>query len=76
MSSRRPAGDSSGSWRKSSWSGASGDCIEVASLARATIHIRDSKDPSGAVLSFSASEWSVFINSLHNGQLDRKTRMT
>lgn len=72
MSSRRSAGESSGPWRKSSWSGVNGDCIEVAGLTGATIRIRDSKNPNGAMLSFSASEWNVFIDSLQKARFDRK----
>ncbi|MGW0734288.1 DUF397 domain-containing protein [Streptomyces sp. NPDC002851] len=51
-------------WCKSSYSGggsSGGDCIEVADLASSTA-VRDSKDPAGAALVFSADHWSAFIS--------------
>ncbi|MFE1786042.1 DUF397 domain-containing protein [Streptomyces sp. NPDC059506] len=48
-------------WFKSSYSsGEGGDCVEVAASAGA-VHVRDSKDRSGPVLSFAADEWSAFV---------------
>ncbi|MBY8878868.1 DUF397 domain-containing protein [Actinacidiphila acidipaludis] len=48
-------------WRKSSHSGnEGGDCVEVAACP-ATVHVRDSKDPEGPVLTFSAAAWSAFL---------------
>ncbi|MGP3968799.1 DUF397 domain-containing protein [Streptomyces sp. 6N223] len=56
------------SWRKSSHSGTNGDCVEVAAFAahdgRA---VRDSKDPSGPVLTFGDAEWSAFISGAKRG---------
>jgi hypothetical protein len=47
------------SWKKSSASGG-GACVEVAQ-AGGMIFIRDSKDPSGSVLTFSRKEWGAFL---------------
>ncbi|MCZ2525376.1 DUF397 domain-containing protein [Streptomyces sp. HB2AG] len=48
-------------WFKSSYSsGEGGDCVEVAASADA-VHVRDSKDRSGPVLSFAADEWAAFV---------------
>ncbi|WP_404816419.1 DUF397 domain-containing protein [Streptomyces thermolineatus] len=48
-------------WHKSSYSGSEGgQCVEVAASAGA-VHVRDSKDRSGPVLSFAADEWSAFV---------------
>ncbi|MFR9758231.1 DUF397 domain-containing protein [Streptomyces sp. TR06-5] len=48
-------------WYKSSYSGTSGgDCVEVATVS-ATVHIRDSKDPSRGCLSVAQASWSTFI---------------
>ncbi len=47
-------------WRKSSYSGNSGNCIEVAELDHAIV-VRDSKDPNGPVLVFGAGSWRVFV---------------
>ncbi|MDJ0346987.1 DUF397 domain-containing protein [Streptomyces sp. H10-C2] len=48
-------------WRKSSHSGSEGgQCVEVATCP-GTIHVRDSKDPAGPALAFSADAWSAFV---------------
>ena len=48
------------SWRKSTYSGANGgNCIEVADLP-GTVAVRDSKDPDGPALLFTAAEWAAF----------------
>ncbi|WP_078500606.1 DUF397 domain-containing protein [Wenjunlia vitaminophila] len=50
------------SWRKSSYSGSGGgDCIEIA-CAEDTVHVRDSKDPEGPMLTFSSTQWLTFIS--------------
>ncbi|ORT54057.1 DUF397 domain-containing protein [Streptomyces sp. CB03238] len=49
------------SWRKSSYSGGDGDdCVEVATCP-STIHVRDSKVPSGPQLALSPAAWSSFV---------------
>ena len=75
MSSQRPAGDTYGPWTKSSRSGFSGDCIEVAGLTGDTIHVRDSKNPNGPVLRFVASGWNAFIGGVNDGRFDREPRI-
>ncbi|SEN06096.1 protein of unknown function [Actinacidiphila rubida] len=48
-------------WRKSTHSGTNGgDCVEVAACPQ-TVHVRDSKDPEGPVLTFPAAAWSAFL---------------
>ncbi|NUK01012.1 DUF397 domain-containing protein [Streptomyces lunaelactis] len=48
-------------WFKSSYSGAEGgECVEVANATRA-VHIRDSKVPSGPVLTVSPHTWAGFV---------------
>ncbi|GIJ32265.1 DUF397 domain-containing protein [Micromonospora sediminimaris] len=47
-------------WRKSSRSGSSDQCVEVATSHR-VVGVRDSKDPAGPVLSFEAYAWRVFV---------------
>ncbi len=47
-------------WRKSSYSGNSGNCVEVADLGQA-VAVRDSKDPQGAVLVFAPSAWRALV---------------
>ncbi|NEC10203.1 DUF397 domain-containing protein [Streptomyces sp. SID7909] len=48
-------------WRKSSYStGNGGECVEFAATA-ACVHIRDSKQTSGPVLSVASAAWSGFV---------------
>lgn len=47
-------------WRKSSYSGAVGNCVEVADCP-GTVHVRDSKDTGGPVLSFGTGAWAAFV---------------
>ncbi|SDP36538.1 DUF397 domain-containing protein [Lentzea jiangxiensis] len=49
------------SWRKSSYSGGTEDdnCVEVSLSADALV--RDSKNPSGGVLTFSFAAWKNFL---------------
>ncbi|MEV7089723.1 DUF397 domain-containing protein [Streptomyces sp. NPDC093085] len=47
-------------WRKSSHSGSEGgDCVEVSPCPHA-IHIRDSKNPTGPVLTLAPGAWAAF----------------
>jgi hypothetical protein len=48
-------------WIKSSWSLSNGDCVEVAVPAAGRVAVRDSKNASGPVLSFTAGEWKTFL---------------
>ncbi|MDI5940133.1 DUF397 domain-containing protein [Micromonospora sp. PTRAS2] len=50
----------SATWRKSTRSNGSGDCVEVAGLP-GKIGLRDSKDPAGPVLIFEQAPWAAFI---------------
>ncbi|WP_055590780.1 DUF397 domain-containing protein [Peterkaempfera griseoplana] len=48
-------------WRKSSYSGANGQCVEVAVPGPAAVAVRDSKDPHGPSLTFSPEAWAAFV---------------
>lgn len=54
---------------KSSFS-AGGNCVEVAWTSNGAINVRDSKDPGGAILNFSRSEWKAFTDGVRNGEFD------
>ncbi|MDX3074911.1 DUF397 domain-containing protein [Streptomyces sp. MI02-7b] len=48
-------------WFKSSYSGDDGgQCVEVASGATA-VHVRDSKDRNGPMLTFPPDAWAAFV---------------
>ncbi|WP_433114496.1 DUF397 domain-containing protein [Micromonospora sp. CA-246542] len=49
-------------WRKSRRSGSSGgNCVEVADNLPGVVGVRDSKDPTGPVLTFGPSAWRAFV---------------
>jgi len=56
-------------WRKSSHSGAHGDCVEVADLSLA-IGIRDSKSPGEPFLRVDEAQWARFLAEVKTGALD------
>ena len=58
-------------WFKSSYSSSSeGDsCVEVATTTW-TVGVRDSKDPTGPVLTFNPHRWNDFINKAKASQFD------
>ena len=58
------AASSRAAWRKSSHSGANGDCIEVARPATGLIAVRDSKDPGGPRLAFTPGQWMAFTTAV------------
>jgi len=66
-----PAADLEGaSWRKASRSNTQGNqCVEVAKLKRG-IAVRDSKDPYGPKLMFTAGEWDAFLDGVKSGEFD------
>ena len=48
-------------WRKSSYSGQSGNCVEVARNLPGLVAIRDSKEPDGPRLVVSSEAWQTFL---------------
>lgn len=58
-------------WFKSTFSQAGGDCVEIAHLDGGGVGVRDSKNPSGAVLTFTPAEWDAFLAGARDGQFDR-----
>ncbi|AHH15861.1 hypothetical protein DUF 397 [Nocardia nova SH22a] len=49
-------------WFKSTHSGGSQDCVEVAFLTDGMVGVRDSKNPAGPALVFTPSEWDAFTS--------------
>ncbi|WP_433892248.1 DUF397 domain-containing protein [Streptomyces sp. CA-111067] len=57
-------------WTKSSYSGSNGgDCVEVAAGSPGTVPVRDSKNPHGPQLTFTAPAWTAFLTALRTGDL-------
>jgi hypothetical protein len=50
-------------WRKSTRSGNSGNCVEVADAARVVL-VRDTINRGGGTLAFTVEAWQGFISSL------------
>jgi hypothetical protein len=57
-------------WRKSTRSGSTGQCVEVADL-HDEIRVRDSKHSDGPTLSFAHADWAAFIDRVKTGMYDR-----
>ncbi|MFE6869150.1 DUF397 domain-containing protein [Kitasatospora sp. NPDC057692] len=59
---------SPGEWRKSSYSGAQSECVEVALDTAEVVPVRDSKDPGGPALVFQADAWASFVAGVKGGE--------
>lgn len=57
---------SKAAWGKSTYSGANG-CVEMA-FVDGQVGVRDSKDPEGPMLVFTAHEWEAFLAGAREGQ--------
>ncbi|MCF3145589.1 DUF397 domain-containing protein [Streptomyces platensis] len=55
-------------WFTSSYSNNGGNCIEVAANIPGVIPVRDSKDPNGPALTFTANGWSSFVAAVKGGE--------
>ncbi len=55
-------------WRKSSYSSNTGNCVEVARNLPGVVAVRDSKDPDGPTLVFTADEWRAFVSGARAGE--------
>ncbi len=56
------------SWRKSSYSGNGGNCVEIAPDFVDLLPVRDSKDPEGPALVFPADAWRSFVAAVQAGE--------
>jgi hypothetical protein len=58
------------SWRKSSRSGAVGNCVEVAQLPSGEIAVRNSRFPQGPALVYTQAEIEAFVAGAKAGEFD------
>ncbi len=56
-------------WRKASSSVGNGACVELAPI-EGMVAVRDSKDPAGPVLRYTAAEWNAFLDGAKKGEFD------
>ncbi len=49
-------------WRKSTFSGDQGNCVEVADGIAGVVPVRDSKNPQDPALRFAPEAWSAFVD--------------
>jgi Domain of unknown function (DUF397) len=58
-------------WYKSTFSnGSGGACVEVASNLAGIVAVRDSKNPEGPRLTFTATTWSAFVAGIKHREFD------
>jgi hypothetical protein len=60
-------------WRKAIASQGNGNCVEMAALPDGSVAVRDSKNPDGAILTFTRSEIRAWIAGARDGEFDDLT---
>ena len=55
-------------WFKSTYSNTGGNCVEVCTSLPDAVAVRDSKDPSGAALTFEPAEWRRFVQGIKRSE--------
>jgi hypothetical protein len=59
-------------WRKSTYSGPDGNCVEVAFAVDGNVAVRDTKNNGyGPVLAFAPDEWDTFLTGVAAGEFRR-----
>lgn len=58
------------SWRRSRYSGANGNCVELAPLHSGDVAVRNSRFPDGPVLIYTRDEMAAFLSGARAGEFD------
>jgi len=58
------------SWRKSTYSGCLGNCVEVATLYGGEVALRNSRHPSGPALVFGQDEMAAFLTCVKGNKFE------
>ncbi len=56
-------------WAKSSYSNSFSNCVEVRADPSGAVAVRDSKDRSGPILTFTHGQWGAFLAGIKEGEL-------
>jgi hypothetical protein len=64
----RSATPHNNSWKKSSYSAANGNCVEVARIDDGYIGVRDSKDAARFALAFPSAAWRAFTTEVKSNR--------
>lgn len=56
-------------WRKSSYSGGEGNCLEAARMTTGRAGVRDSKVSGGDTLIFPPEAWDGFVQEIRRGRI-------
>jgi hypothetical protein len=59
-------------WFKATDSSAGDNCVEVSFADNGDVGVRDSKNPNGAILEYTADEWAAFTAGVRKGEFDAK----
>jgi len=57
-------------WRKSTYSEGGGECVETAVLPDRRVAVRHSRQPDGAMLLYTPTEWDAFLKGARDGEFD------
>ncbi|WP_210594355.1 DUF397 domain-containing protein [Streptomyces sp. GESEQ-35] len=58
-------------WIKSRHSNAEGNCVELAALVDGGVALRNSRDPDGPALVYTAAELAAFLAGAKDGEFDQ-----
>ncbi|WP_167474817.1 MULTISPECIES: DUF397 domain-containing protein [Nocardia] len=71
--SDKTANEVLGTWRKSTFSNPSGNCVEVAEATNGLVAVRNSREPEAGVLFYTRPEIDAFVRGAKAGEFDDLT---